>query len=484
MPKSKPLRTPKEVKAANPCKWGATNRLAVPVALLAGIAALYVQHQGKSAGVAERLLSMPSPVEEQLLESCEVLKPLWGGIGCRDFLREHWETSPLVSHQAQFLSEQLLHLENITQMVKMWPFRFKKNHATAVLQKPASGFLADERWPRGEAVPHYVVDVALREQLTLVLHNLEVYWPPIARFVWHVNNYFHAYTQVNLYLSPAELEVATAPHQDAHSVFIVQLQGAKRWSVHAPRTPLTLKAKQRGKQGDVVRAGDRRLMGGALLETTLRPGSVLYVPRAFFHHTSTATSAESFEPSVALTVSITSEDVFTTWLHLLGEALEQAPPHAAVEAERLKDAMRKQAVLDGDSPLGSQLREALPRAIMAPHLECPCFASTSTNWQMWRSHALQLLRQIAQKHPELQLRWLRDEEDAYFLYTELDKVLARKKVPNKMKMSQIEAFLNAMDGLQLSYPQANVNITQIFMIEKQDKSYVPVDRTWHAPWQW
>eukprot|EP00965_Chrysotila_dentata_P260638 6213983-Pleurochrysis_carterae.AAC.3 len=121
---------------------------------------------------------------------------------------------------------------------------------------------------------------------------------------------------------------------------------------------------------------------------------------------------------------------------------------------------------------------------MAPHLECPCFASTSTNWQMWRSHALQLLRQIAQKHPELQLRWLRDEEDAYFLYTELDKVLARKKVPNKMKMSQIEAFLNAMDGLQLSYPQANVNITQIFMIEKQDKSYVPVDRTWHAPWQW
>eukprot|EP00965_Chrysotila_dentata_P051371 1703592-Pleurochrysis_carterae.AAC.1 len=341
MPKSKPLRTPKEVKAANPCKWGATNRLAVPVALLAGIAALYVQHQGKSAGVAERLLSMPSPVEEQLLESCEVLKPLWGGIGCRDFLREHWETSPLVSHQAQFLSEQLLHLENITQMVKMWPFRFKKNHATAVrLPHPVSCRMRPSKWcvpaslvsarqqrptfasgaakaglwfPRGRAVASrrggsalrgrrcvaraadaraaqpgglLAADRALRlarEQLLPRVHAsaaralalprtrrphdaylrsgcllaIGSYVPargaPLSAAFWLGREC----AQVNLYLSPAELEVATAPHQDAHSVFIVQLQGAKRWSVHAPRTPLTLKAKQRGKQGDVVRCARR-----------------------------------------------------------------------------------------------------------------------------------------------------------------------------------------------------------------------------------
>jgi len=56
---------------------------------------------------------------------------------------------------------------------------------------------------------------------------------------------------VNLYLSPSGLPIATSPHQDAHSVFIVQIHGSKQWSVHAPNTRWTLKAKQRGKRGEV-----------------------------------------------------------------------------------------------------------------------------------------------------------------------------------------------------------------------------------------
>ena len=45
---------------------------------------------------------------------------------------------------------------------------------------------------------------------------------------------------------------ATAPHQDSHSVFIVQVHGAKRWCVHRPPSAWTLKALQRGKHGDVI----------------------------------------------------------------------------------------------------------------------------------------------------------------------------------------------------------------------------------------
>ena len=59
-----------------------------------------------------------------------------------------------------------------------------------------------------------------------MVHNIEVYWPPVTRLVREVVRYFHTYTQVNMYFSPPALDVATAPHQDAHSVFIVQAAAA------------------------------------------------------------------------------------------------------------------------------------------------------------------------------------------------------------------------------------------------------------------
>ena len=70
----------------------------------------------------------------------------------------------------------------------------------------------DERWRRGDEVPVDAVDVAIREQRTLVMHNLEVYWPPVGELVRQVVRYFHAYSQVNVYMSPAELSVATTAH--------------------------------------------------------------------------------------------------------------------------------------------------------------------------------------------------------------------------------------------------------------------------------
>ena len=186
-----------------------------------------------------------------------------------------------------------------------------------------------------------------------VIHSIEVYWPRISVLVRQVVMFFHAYTQVNLYVSPPALEVATTPHQDAHSVFIIQLHGAKRWCVHPPAATraspaLTLKWQQRGKHGELIDPWDRTLMGPALINATLRPGSVLYVPRAYFHHTSTSAAmlaapslahgevvssgeaggegeGEGAEPSMALTVSVLSEDVHASWLLLLGEGCAPSP---------------------------------------------------------------------------------------------------------------------------------------------------------------
>ena len=116
------------------------------------------------------------------------------------------------------------------------------------------------------------------------------------------------------------------------------------------------------KGGEVLDHADRRVMGPPLLNVTLTPGDVLYIPRAFYHHTATDpamldapdeihdpavggmlsaararpagdvdTSLLVDQPSMALTISILCEDVFSTWMFLLGEALQEAAKRNGLE---------------------------------------------------------------------------------------------------------------------------------------------------------
>ena len=67
-----------------------------------------------------------------------------------------------------------------------------------------------------------------------------------------------------------------------------QTEGAKEWRVYEPGSaemsyPVRdLGMKQRGKNGDVLSRDD---VGALLLKTTLRLGSILYLPRGFPHAT-------------------------------------------------------------------------------------------------------------------------------------------------------------------------------------------------------
>ena len=417
-----------------------------------------------------------------------------------------------------------MRLEDVATMIGSWPIRFFKNHGTANMQRPASGFLVDERWKVGEAVPVEAVEIAMAEQRTLVMHNLEVYWPPIGKLIWHLARYMHAYTQVNLYISPPLLSVATAAHQDAHSVFIVQTHGAKRWCVHAPRAPMTLKGLQRGKGGEVLHPSDRSVMGPPLLNVTMRPGMALFIPRGHFHHTATEPAmlaaddvvdgvamrlggagggndggaaedgdwTREGQPSMALTLSMLSEDVFCTWLHLLGEALQALPAEAAPPAEvaRLVASLRRVAArtVGEEEDVGSRLREALPRTLAqgCELSDKPSF--TATRAAGWRRYAIGLLLDALRADgPSAAPRWL----DAHAppdapVFAALDGVLRRKRIPCDQKRAQIEAMQAALAGrLPLSgEPLAEIDVDAIFKIEKRDKSYLPADREWFRVRQW
>ncbi|KAL1499685.1 hypothetical protein AB1Y20_011882 [Prymnesium parvum] len=525
------------------------------------------------ATASERLGAV-SPHEDSVSDACAAITPLFSSTetswpqSCIDFLRGHWEQSPLLSRPGSAWSSRLLRLADVARMAHSWPLRFGADHGTAALYAPNSGFAADVRlFGKGERVPSNVVDTAMALNRTFVMHNLEVYWPPIGNLVRQVIRYFHTYTQVNLYLSPPRLAVVTSPHQDAHSVFIVQVHGAKRWCVHAPPNPLTLKPFQRGKHGDVIDPiRDRDVMGPLLLNVTLRPGQVLYIPRSFFHYSATlpevlsapdspgsarlafgqeeaadgwaqdsAAASGEGEPSMALTVSVLCEDVWATWLFLLGEALQelQSPSEETnKQALQLMRVLRRIAARAAHKDVAVPLLEALPRALLGECVsdhkllgfkEPPAssrrrrrrvsgvqqrqrvisravFSAEGPDAAGWRGYALHLLIKalLAESPWSTPYKWLADSEAGAPLFVALDGVLSRKRLSCAQKLEQLEAMRAALLSKGVSpdgpLPEVvldhgdgradDIDALAIFNLEKHLREHVPGDPTWAVPSEW
>ena len=106
-------------------------------------------------------------------------------------------------------------------------------------------FVHDDRYPHGSAVTPALVAEAMRAGNTFLVHNLEIYWKPVGVLSEALSTFTNLYVQANLYYSPHGFAATVSPHQDAQSVFIVQLEGTKTWTLFAPRHRLALKKVRR-----------------------------------------------------------------------------------------------------------------------------------------------------------------------------------------------------------------------------------------------
>lgn len=96
---------------------------------------------------------------------------------------------------------------------------------------------------------------------------------------------------LNLYVTPANVQMSAPPHTDKQDVVVVQTQGRKRWRVYSPPDS-TLKSEldpfARGKGGDSLTVAMLEKEGSELLlDVTLLPGDILFVPSRFPHTTDT-----------------------------------------------------------------------------------------------------------------------------------------------------------------------------------------------------
>ena len=147
--------------------------------------------------------------------------------------------------------------------------------------------------------------------------------PALASALADLEGYWRCVVGANAYMTPAGGRQGFAPHADDVDVFILQLAGAKAWTVRAPRSPddvLPLVSSPDFGPGEA---------GEVALEATLRPGDCLYLPRGAVHSARTPSDeggGASSSPSLHVTVSVCQG---VSWAALLRAALPRALDLAA-----------------------------------------------------------------------------------------------------------------------------------------------------------
>jgi bifunctional lysine-specific demethylase and histidyl-hydroxylase NO66 len=171
------------------------------------------------------------------------------------------------------------------------------------------------------------------EGSTVVLQGLHRLWPPLIEFADQLAADLGHPTQVNAYITPPSSR-GFSPHYDVHDVFVLQVAGEKHWTIHEPvlRDPLRTQP-WNDRAAEVAAAAE----GEPVIDTVLKPGDALYLPRGFLH---SATALG--EVSAHLTIGVHS---VTRWA-AAESALDLVATLAAEDPE-----------LRGSLPLGVDLSD-------------------------------------------------------------------------------------------------------------------------------
>ena len=287
--------------------------------------------------MAESVPSVPASVlddasrrfhsPENISLGCLQVRGMFWPLSCDHFVRDYFELRHHVTRSSSVHEDmraslgfpRVLRTADLYTMASVWEFKVGADHSQARMIQPNS-FSHDPEWAEGAAVDAATIRRAHAKNCTLVFHNVELYWRPVALLSISLSRLFGVYSQANVYYSPPALAAALHAHQDAQSVFVVQCEGRKTWTLLEPPVRWKLRYNQRGKAGD--RAPEAEL-NRPLEEITLEPGDVLFVPRGMYHHTATP---EGGEASLHVTIGVETDTDHFTWHALLADTAEAPSP--------------------------------------------------------------------------------------------------------------------------------------------------------------
>ncbi|MGK4066009.1 cupin domain-containing protein [Rothia sp. HC945] len=130
---------------------------------------------------------------------------------------------------------------------------------------------------------------------TLVLQALQRTWGPVGDFSAQLSSELANPIQANAYITPPQNQ-GFDDHYDVHDVFVLQIEGTKRWVIHEPVLDSPLRDQPWTDRRDAVATA---AAGEPYIDAVLEPGDALYLPRGWLH----AATAQG-EVSIHLTLGI------------------------------------------------------------------------------------------------------------------------------------------------------------------------------------
>jgi lysine-specific demethylase/histidyl-hydroxylase NO66 len=283
-------------------------------------------------------------------------------------LLANWERAPFVSTPPQDLNE-ICSLETIEALLLSGALplpciRLFRDGAVVPLDR--LGRTAE----RGGAKRDRLADPAavfgeVAAGATLLVDELQTYCPPLAEFTTALTELTNYAVYCAAFLTPADAP-GVNPHFDTASVFIRQVLGSKVWRIAEPEMhwPAGGWSKTTDTPTPVV------------LETELKAGECLYVPRGFIH-SGVATSHASVHLSVGLVPptwaavlkrlanSVLEDELFREALPYGFRELP-APEQRRLLTERMADLTGRLASLAATADAGTALASATPRLPVRP----------------------------------------------------------------------------------------------------------------------
>ncbi|MEV6792136.1 cupin domain-containing protein [Streptomyces sp. NPDC051320] len=278
-----------------------------------------------------------------------VLETRLTGLSQQEFARDVWARAPLLTRRAGDFSD-LFSADAVDELISRrglrTPFlRVAKDGSTL----PESSFTAPAGV--GATISDQLDDTALwrgfADGATLVLQALHRTWGPVGDLSAGLSTELGHPVQANAYVTPPQNRGFDA-HYDVHDVFVLQIEGTKRWLVHPPVHPDPLRDQPWTDHRFAVAEAAK---GTPSIDTVLEPGDALYLPRGWLH-----TARAQGEVSIHLTLGIHS------WTrYALAEQLAQS----ALALLRDDPRMRSTLPLGVDGPAGEidLVRERLVAAV-------------------------------------------------------------------------------------------------------------------------
>jgi len=142
---------------------------------------------------------------------------------------------------------------------------------------------------------------------TVALNFAQCYWEPAARICSALEDFFHFPAGANVYLTPRNSQ-GFPPHFDSHDVFVLQVEGTKRWRIYPSRKELPCGMED-------TKPIPREQLVEPPREFELTAGDLLYIPAGYVHEAHTTDAS-----SIHVTVGVRPY----RWTDLLGELLAAA----------------------------------------------------------------------------------------------------------------------------------------------------------------